>query len=200
MPVSHGLGTVLVMTSSRMLLVLPAAAGLLVLSACGSDDVQETAEAGASSVSSAASSAGAGASSAASSASTSVDGGSSAAADIEFEDQSGGGDAATIARVSAPEAGFVVVRVDDDDRSDDGTLLGSTSVEAGVSSDVEVSLDPPLDGQADLEATLYADTNGNGSYDDGADQAVAEPEDGDDSDDDGDDTDVVDDGAEYSVS
>ena len=195
MRTSWSVGSILPMTSRRLLLALPAAAGLVVLSACGSDDVQGAAEAGASSVSSAASSAGSAASSAASSATSSgsSSGGSSAAAEIDFEDQSGGGDVATVARVSAPEAGFVVVT--DDDRSDDGAVLGSTAVDAGTSTDVQVPLDPPLDGDADLEATLFADTDGDGSFDASVDQPVAEPEDSDD----GDDTDVVDDGAEYAV-
>ena len=59
--------------------------------------------------------------------------------------------------------------------------------------DVAVPLDPALTGSAELEAALYADTDGDGGFDPAADQPVPEP------DDDDDDDDEVDDDAEYRV-
>ncbi len=120
---------------------------------------------------------------------------SGAAADVEVDDQSGAGDAATVARVSAPEAGFVVVLLEeDDDRPVAERLLGSAPVPAGTSTDVPVPLEPALTGSADLEAALYADTDGDGAFDPAADRPVPEPDDDDDDDDD-----QVDDDAEYRV-
>ncbi len=120
-----------------------------------------------------------------------------APADVEIEDQSGSGDSAVVARVSAPDAGFVVILLDeDDDRPVGERLLGVAAVPAGVSTDVEVSLDPPLQGgETDIEAVLYADTDGDGEFDPATDRPVPEADDDDDDDDD----DVVDDDADYRV-
>lgn len=100
-----------------------------------------------------------------------------------------------MARVTVPAAGFVVVLLeeDDDDRPVAERLLGSAPVPAGSSTDVVVPLDPALTGSADLEAALYADTDGDGAFDPAADQPVPEPDDDDDEDDE------VDDDAEYRV-
>jgi hypothetical protein len=100
-----------------------------------------------------------------------------------------------VARVTVPAAGFVVVLLeeDDDDRPVAERLLCSAPVPAGSSTDVVVPLDPALTGSADLEAALYADTDGDGAFDPAADQPVPEPDDDDDEDDE------VDDDAEYRV-
>ncbi|WP_369140663.1 DUF7282 domain-containing protein [Modestobacter versicolor] len=126
--------------------------------------------------------------------------GSDQQADLSFEDQSGDGSSAVVDTVSAPQGGFVVVTVDEDDRPDDGTVLGSTQVQVGTTDDVEVALEPALTEDTDLEATLFADTDGDGEFDQDADQPVPEPVSGsDDADDSADDSDVVDDGAGYTV-
>lgn len=179
-------GSLTAMTARRLLLALPAATALAVLPACGSgDDVRGTA-------------ATAGTTSGGGSSSSSPDaagGGTTAAADVELEDQSGDGTTVQVASVSALEDGFVVVALDEDAG---GQVLGWAAVPAGPTAGVQVDLDgtvPATVGEDDTEitATLYADTDGDGSYSAG-DVAVAEPQDGDD---DGDD--VVDDDADYRV-
>ncbi|WP_409329036.1 DUF7282 domain-containing protein [Trujillonella humicola] len=181
--------------ASRTLLTLPAA--LLLLAACGGDDDPGGGDGGSateapgpsspSDVPTSQPTAGGGQSDGAPA-------GSDAAADLEFDDQSGDGAGAVVSRVSAPQGGFVVVTVDDDDRPDDGTVLGWTAVDPGVSTDVVVPLGPRLDRDTDLQATLHADTDGDGRFDPAVDQPVPEP---DDDDDDVDDDDVVDDDADY---
>ena len=94
------------------------------------------------------------------------------APDLEFQDQVGEGDTALVSRVGMPTAGFVVVT------ADDGTVLGSAAVGEGAASDLEVPLDPPLDEDGVLTATLYADTDEDGSFDEAVDQPVpASPDD-----------------------
>jgi predicted RNA-binding protein with TRAM domain len=112
-------------------------------------------------------------------------------ADVEFEDQSGAGDLATVARVVLPVDGFVVLTADDgdDDEDEDDPVVGSTAVLAGESSEVPVPLSPPLTEDTELEATLYGDTDGDGLFDQSIDQQIPDS--------DGDD-DVSDD-AEYTV-
>ena len=103
--------------------------------------------------------------------------------DVSFDDQSGPGDVVRVARVVLPAAGFVVVTADDDDGDDDDRLVGSAALPAGVSTDVAVPLAPALTEDTDLEATLFADTDGNGAFDPAVDQRVREDDDGDDDDD-----------------
>ena len=112
-------------------------------------------------------------------------------ADVSFDDQSGPGDAATVARVVLPVAGFVVVTADDGD--DDDRLVGAVALPAGESTDVRVPLSPVLTEDTDLEATLYGDTDDSGTFDPAVDQQV--PEFDDDGDDDGD----VSEDADYDV-
>lgn len=172
----------------RTLLAVPAAATVLLLSGCGDDAPEGDAPP----------------SSPATAGETTVapegESGSDQQADIEFEDQSGDGSSAVVDTVSAPGGGFVVIAIDDSDRDDDGRVLGSSQVPVGTTDDVQVALAPALTADTDLEAVLYADTDGNGEFDPGTDQAVPEPISGDDdSDDESDDSDAVDDGAGYSV-
>ena len=178
----------------RSRLLLPLVPAVLALPACGSGAADETAAS-----SSAPSPAAAGSTAPRSSSPTSTPGSASpdGAADVDVDDQSGAGYTATAARVSAPEAAFVVVLLeedDDDDRPVAERLLGSAPVPAGSWADVAVPLDPPLTGSAELEAALYADTDGNGAFDPAADRPVPEPDDDDDDDDA-----EVDDDAEYRV-
>ena len=177
------------MNRSRLLLAASAATAVLVLPACGGAEDEAPAPAAASI------SVPGGASPTSGAPAAPADGGaaavgSDAAADVTFEDQAGAGDLAVVARVALPVAGFVVVTEgDDDDR-----VLGATVLPAGVVTDVQVTLDPPLTEDDDLEATLYADTDGNGVFDPAQDDRVPEP------DDDGDDDDEVSEDADYDVS
>lgn len=133
--------------------------------------------------------------------------GATGGGDIEFDDQDGDGTTVLVSRVSAPGAGFVVVSV-----HDGGSVLGWAAVDAGASDDVRVPLDPGLTRDTELDATLYADTDGDGVFDADSDRPVADPDrdrDGDhEGDDDGDDDrdrdrdgahDVVDEDAHYRV-
>ena len=188
MGASRSTGSIPAMTTRRLLLALPAVAAVALLPACGSDD----------DVRGAATSGTAGGPSSASNASApAVDGGSSAAAALQLQDQTGDGATVQVASVTAVEDGFVVVTLDDD-QAGPGQLLGSAEVPAGTSTDVRVDLDTPVppatgdDDGTEITATLVADTNANGSYDEGTDQAVPEPQDDDDDDDD-----AVDDDADY---
>ena len=53
----------------------------------------------------------------------------------------------------------------DDDGDGDDRIVGSASVPAGATDAVTVTLAPPLTQDTDLEAVLYADTDGNGAFD-----------------------------------
>jgi len=175
-----------VTTRRRILPVACTAAALAVLSACGSGDGAPQGDAPPSSPATAGE--------------TTVapegESGSDQMADLSFEDQSGDGSSVVLDTVSAPQGGFVVVRADGDD-----TVLGSMQVKVGTTDELEVSLDLPVTADADLTATLYADTDGDGEFDSDSDQPVPEPISGSDpADDESDDSDVVDDGAEYSLS
>lgn len=178
------------MNRSRLLLAASTVSALVLLPACGSEE--ETPAPVAASVS-----VPGGASPTSGAPAAPADGGgaaagSDAAADVTFEDQSGPGTLAVVARVALPTAGFVVVTDGEDDDDDDDPVLGATVLPAGVVTDVQVPLDPPLTEDTDLEATLYADTDGNGTFDPAQDERVPEP------DDDGDDDDVSE-GADYDV-
>ncbi|MQA36216.1 DUF7282 domain-containing protein [Modestobacter roseus] len=97
--------------------------------------------------------------------------------ELEFEDQSGDGSSATVARVALTVDGFVAVFPDDaDDDSAEG-LLGSTAVEAGEATDVEVPLSPALTEDAELEAVLYGDTDEDGEFDPTIDQRIPDTDD-----------------------
>lgn len=122
--------------------------------------------------------------------------GSGQQAELEFEDQAGDGSTVVVGTVSAPEGGFVVLTAD----GADDAVLGWSEVQVGTSADVEVTLDPPLDADTDLVATLYADTDGDGSFDPEADEVVPAPIDGGDTDDDVSElSDPVQDDARYSL-
>ncbi|MGY1750713.1 DUF7282 domain-containing protein [Modestobacter sp. SYSU DS0511] len=168
------------MTSSRRALVTVPAAVLL-LSACGDGADAPAGDAPPSSPATAGS--------------TTIapegESGSGQMADLEFEDQSGAGDRVVVARVTAPGGGFVVVSGGDD------AVLGSTLVQVGTTSDVAVDLDPALTADTDLTATLYADTDADGEFDQAVDEPVPAPEDAREPADEQDD--VVADEATYSV-
>ena len=153
----------------RLVLAASAVSALVVLSACGGAEEETPAPAAASI------SVPGGASPTSGAPAAPADGGgaaagSDAAADVAFEDQAGAGDLAVVARVALPAAGFVVL-------TDDDRVLGATVLPAGVVTDVQVTLDPPLTEDADLTATLHADTDGNGVFDPAQDERVPEPDD-----------------------
>ncbi|MGY5883763.1 DUF7282 domain-containing protein [Modestobacter lacusdianchii] len=118
-------------------------------------------------------------------------------ADVAFEDQSGAGDSAVVARVVLPVAGFVVITADDGDDGTDDLLVGTVALPAGESTDVQVPLSPVLTEDTDLEATLYGDTDDSGTFDPAIDQQV--PDSDDEGDDDGDDDGDVSEDADYDV-
>ena len=166
----------------RILSVASSAAVLVVLAGCGSDAPQGDAAP----------------SSPATAGETTVapegQSGSDQQAGISFEDQSGDGSTAVIDTVSSPQGGFVVVS------GAGGTVLGSAQLQVGTTDDVQVALDPPLTATADLRATLYADSDGDGEFDAGTDQPVPAPISGTDEDDDvSSASDPVEDDAEYTV-
>ena len=171
----------------RPLLAAPAAAALLLLAGCGDDPPEGDA---------------APSSPAAAVESTIAPEGQSGSdqqADVSFEDQSGDGSSVVVDTVSSPQGGFVVITIDEDG-GQDGAVVGSAQVQVGTSDDVEVTLDPPLTQDTDLTATLYADTDNDGTFEQGTDELVPDPEDGDGNDDGGDgDRDAVEDGAEYRI-
>ena len=173
----------------RALLAVPTAAVVVLLSACGSGDGAPVADGDDVSPSSPATAG----------QTTELPGGEAGSgqqADLEFEDQTGDGSTVVVDTVSAPEGGFVVLTAD----GADDAVLGWADVQVGTSSDVEVSLDQPLEADTELVATLYADTDRDGSFDPGADEVVPAPIDGGDTDDEVSDlSDPVQDDARYSL-
>jgi hypothetical protein len=158
------------MDRCRLVLAAPAVSALVLLPACGA--AEETPPSAAASVS-----VPGGASPTSGAPATTADGGaagagSDAAAEIVFADQAGTGDVAVVARVALPVAGFVVVT---EDEGADDRVLGATVLPAGVVTDVQVPLVPPLAEDTDLEATLHADTDGDGVFDPARDERVPEP-------------------------
>ena len=131
------------------------------MAACGGDDEEPAA---ATSSSSPASTSATPSGSASATASTD-------AASVEFDDQSGDGASAVVARVVIPQDGFVVVSV-----HDDGAVLGSVAVTAGAAENVQVALQPAIARDTELDAALYLDSDGNGAFDAAADLAVPAPE------------------------
>ncbi|MGY1855051.1 DUF7282 domain-containing protein [Modestobacter sp. SYSU DS0290] len=99
--------------------------------------------------------------------------------EVEFEDQSGDGSSVTVARVALTVDGFVAILVDDGDDEAVGEALGSTAVEAGEATDVEVPLDPALTEDTDLQAVLYGDTDEDGEFDPTIDQRIPDTDDAD---------------------
>ena len=85
-------------------------------------------------------------------------------ATLDLEDQSGDGTTVVVAGVSLPSDGFIAIHADAD--GSPGPVVGhSELLEAGDSSDVEVTLDEPLTESATLWPMAHIDTNGNGTYD-----------------------------------
>ena len=84
-------------------------------------------------------------------------------ASIGADDQSGDGTAVTVASVSLPTEGFVVIHADADGAP--GPILGRTDLlPAGDSADVVVSLDTAIEADATVFPMAHVDANANGEY------------------------------------
>lgn len=85
-------------------------------------------------------------------------------AELSAEDQTGDGTEVTVASVTLPADGFVVVHADADGSA--GPVIGhSDLLAAGESTDVVVTLDEPLTATATVWPMAHIDTNVNGAYD-----------------------------------
>ncbi|WP_238709520.1 DUF7282 domain-containing protein [Natronorubrum halophilum] len=83
-------------------------------------------------------------------------------ASVSVTDQSGDGDTLTVDELDLSDGGFVSVHTD----SETGPTIGSSSyLDAGTHSDVEVSLDEPVDEDTTLYVLVHRDTNGNEEFD-----------------------------------
>lgn len=85
-------------------------------------------------------------------------------AELTAEDQTGDGTEVTVASVTLPAAGFLVVHADADGAP--GPVIGHTELlEEGESTDVVVPLDEPLTASATVWPMAHIDTDTNGEYD-----------------------------------
>ena len=84
-------------------------------------------------------------------------------ASIGVDAQSSTGSTVVVGSVDLPAPGFVVVHADNDGAP--GMVIGhSELLPAGVSTDVVVTLDSPLEGDAKVFPMAHVDANGNGEY------------------------------------
>ena len=84
-------------------------------------------------------------------------------ASIEVDGQASTGSTIVVRSVDLPAAGFVVVHADNDGAP--GMVIGhSDLLPAGVSTDVVVTLDKPLEGDAKVFPMAHVDANANGEY------------------------------------
>ena len=85
-------------------------------------------------------------------------------AELSAEDQTGDGTEVTVASVTLPADGYLVIHGDAD--GSPGPVIGhSDLLAAGESTDVVVTLDEPLTATATVWPMAHIDTNGNGAYD-----------------------------------
>ncbi|AHY46497.1 Hypothetical Protein RradSPS_1214 [Rubrobacter radiotolerans] len=98
-----------------------------------------------------------------------ADGGSVASAELdELPEQTGDGTSVNVPRASISGAsGWLAVRADDG--GEPGEVLGYAPLQEGENTDVQVSLDTPVEGSGELFATVHADdpADGNFTYPDG---------------------------------
>lgn len=98
---------------------------------------------------------------------------------VAFAEQRTTGDSVVVASVELPAAGFLVIR--DDDFGDPGRVLAvSDLLPAGVSTDVEVAFDEPLEISGVLFASAYVDRDQDSvlTLGEGAVDRIAQGEDG----------------------
>jgi S-layer glycoprotein len=82
---------------------------------------------------------------------------------VSADDQTGGGTTITVASVTLPSAGFVVIHADNGGAP--GPVIGhSALLSAGESTDVVVSLDTALDADTTVFPMAHVDANDNGEY------------------------------------
>lgn len=85
-------------------------------------------------------------------------------AELTADDQTGDGTEVTVASVTLPAAGFLVVHADADGAP--GPVIGHTGLlEEGESTDVVVPLDEPLSASATVWPMAHIDTDTDGEYD-----------------------------------
>lgn len=83
-------------------------------------------------------------------------------AEMSLSAQSGAGESFTIDRLNLSDGGFVSLHTG----SPTGTTIGTSSyLEAGVQSDLEISLDEALSEDTEVYVIAHLDTNGNQQYD-----------------------------------
>ena len=84
-------------------------------------------------------------------------------ASISADDQSGDGTSVTVASVTLPADGFVVIHADNDGAP--GAVIGNSALlSAGDSTDVVITLDAALDADATVFPMAHVDANANGEY------------------------------------
>lgn len=94
---------------------------------------------------------------------TEPDGPSTGPADITFESQTSNGESITIASVTLPTDGYVVVHADADGTP--GAVIGwSDLLPEGTSTDVTVTFEEPLTETQTVFPMAHIDANGNGEY------------------------------------
>lgn len=82
---------------------------------------------------------------------------------IAADDQTGDGTTVTVASVTLPTAGFVVIHADSEGAP--GAILGwSDTLPAGDSTDVVVTLNTAIDADATVFPMAHVDANDNGEY------------------------------------
>lgn len=85
-------------------------------------------------------------------------------AELTAEDQTGDGSEVTVASVTLPADGYIVIHADAD--GSPGPVIGNSDLlTAGESSDVVVTLDEPLTESATVWPMAHIDANANGEYD-----------------------------------
>lgn len=85
-------------------------------------------------------------------------------AELSAEDQAGDGTEVTVASVTLPADGFVVIHADADGSA--GPVIGHSELLAeGESTDIVITLDEPLAATATVWPMAHIDTNVNGAYD-----------------------------------
>lgn len=82
--------------------------------------------------------------------------------------QSGDGTTVTVSSISLPTAGFIAVHADAG--GSPGAVIGHSEIlPAGLTGDVQITLDTPLDADAAVWPMAHLDVNDNGIYEFGAD-------------------------------
>lgn len=100
-------------------------------------------------------------------------------ASVTFEDQTSDGQTVEVANATLPDGGFVVIRNESEDGllgdgvlGNDTEILGqSEHLEPGSHENLTIDLNETQSGEANLTAVLYRDSDGDGTFDQDADEA-----------------------------